>query len=139
MACWKTHEPTELLIKGRADRVTTDNSDYIVIPDLKTVPRGGASREEFTRDIYKWGYYRQAAFYLDFFGATFFVFIVVEKEPPYAVACYNLDARAIQLGRFENERDLALVKRCSDSGKWPAYPAGLGEISVPEWVLKRAW
>lgn len=136
VACWKTHEPTGLLIKGRADRVTSDNSDYIVIPDLKTVPRGGAARDEFTRDIYKWGYYRQAAFYLDLFGATFFIFIVVEKEPPYAVACYPLNARSVQLGRSENERDLALVKRCSQLGHWPAYPAGLGEISVPEWALK---
>ncbi len=137
VSIWKRHEPTGLLLKGRADRVTTDNNDFICIPDLKSCQRGGAAQDEFSRSIYNYGYERQAAYYLDLFGATFFIFIAVEKEAPYAVACYNLSPDSIALGRRQNERDLAIVNRCTETGVWPAYPEGLYTIGVPDWVLKR--
>lgn len=131
---FKIHEATGLLLKGRADRICMDNENRMVIPDLKTTQRGGASLESFTRDIFKWGYFRQGDFYLRLFGASFFIFIVIEKEAPYSVAVYCLDRRALDLGYAKNERDLARVKACQDSGVWPGYAESVTTISVPPWV-----
>lgn len=137
VACWKRHEPTGLLLRGRADRVTTDNQGYTCIPDLKTVPYGGAKESEFTRDIFKWGYHFQGAFYKDLFEASYFVFIVVEKEPPYAVACYNLSPEAVNYGRREYQAALEQVSTCAASNEWPSYSTGLNPITLPEWVLRK--
>ena len=136
VACFKIHERTGLLLRGRADRVCTDSNNYTVIPDLKTCQSGGASYDEFRKDIFKWGYHRQADFYLSLFDASFFVFIAVEKDPPYAVAVYDLESRDIELGRRENERDLSTIAECTKSGVWPAYPTGIRRISMPEWAFK---
>lgn len=137
VACFKMHEPTGLMLKGLADVVVSDDKNLMTIPDLKTCLIGGASKEEFSRTIYKYGYERQAAFYLDLFGATYFMFIAVEKEPPYAVACYNLDRESIERGRLANERDLMRVKTCMENNCWPAYSDTIETIGVPEWVKRR--
>jgi exodeoxyribonuclease VIII len=138
VSCWATHKPTGLLIKGRADRVTMDAQDRTVIVDVKTTDRGGASPAEFSRSILKWSYASQASFYCDLFGSTYFVFCVVEKEPPFAVNCFSLAPEAIQYGRNKYEKWLAKIKECAESGKWPAYSDDLQTISIPEWALKKA-
>lgn len=134
VAAFKRHEPTGLMLKGLADFLVTDDNLMTVIPDLKTTTEGGASEKEFSKTIYNYGYHRQAAFYLDLFGASHFVFIVVEKVAPYAVACYALDHDAIVLGRRENGADLLRVKQCIDSGIWPGYGDELKKIGLPVWV-----
>lgn len=136
VAAFKVHEKTGLMLKGLADFLVTDDNLMTVIPDLKTTTEGGASEKEFSKTIYNYGYHRQAAFYLDLFGATHFVFIVVEKVAPYAVACYALDHDAIAVGRWENERDLARVAECVRTGVWPGYPDVLLKIGLPEWARK---
>jgi exodeoxyribonuclease VIII len=110
VAAFKLHH-TGLLMKGLADCVCTDDNNMTTIPDLKTTGLGGASFYKFRKAIFDWGYHRQAAYYLDLFGASFFMFIVVEKEPPYAVACYNLLPASLHKGRSDNERDLE-KRRC---------------------------
>ncbi len=137
VSCWGKHRFTELLIKGRADRVTMDAKDAMTLVDVKTVGRGEASPEAFSRDLFKWKYHSQAAWYLDLFGASFFVFIVVEKEAPYAVACYNLDGPSIALGRELNDRRLAKIHECATAGKWPAYPEELRTINIPDWAIRK--
>jgi len=137
VSCWKIHPTTGLLIKGRADRVTTDNQERTTIVDVKTCGRGEASPGEFSRDLFKWKYHSQAAWYLDLFGASYFVFVVVEKEAPFAVACYNLDGPSLQLGRELNERRLAKIKECAESGKWPAYSEALNQINIPDWAIRK--
>lgn len=136
VAAFKKHS-TGLLIKGLADCLCTDDNEMTVVPDIKTTQEGGASMFEFRNSIVNWGYYRQAAFYLDLFGASFFLFIAVEKEPPYAVACYLADHDMIVQGRRENERDLARIAECEKTGVWPAYPSGIHSIGLPEWKKKQ--
>jgi len=76
VAAWTVDEETGLLLKGMADRVTTDNNGFTVVADLKTVKRGEADMESFSKSIFNWGYAYQAYFYSKLlFGATFFVFI----------------------------------------------------------------
>lgn len=110
-----------------------------ILPDLKTCE--SAAPEDFTKAIGNFGYYRQAAYYLDgckLAGRPFdaFVLIAVEKTPPYAVACYQIEPMAVQLGRVQYERDLAVYAECLASGNWPGYPERISALSVPQWMQR---
>lgn len=82
------------------------------------------------------GYDLQAAHYLD--GAFHcgglameFVFAVVEKEPPYAVAVYELDSESLAKAR---EARLAAMRAIADglaTGVWPAYGDGIETLTIP--------
>ena len=80
--------------KGKVDIL---NGNTIV--DIKTTQ--DASFEAFRRSAYKYGYNRQAAFYLDGFGAKEFVFIVIEKKAPYNIGVYHCSDDFIESGRDE--------------------------------------
>jgi len=80
--------------KGKVDIL---NGNTIV--DIKTTQ--DASFEAFRRSAYKYGYNRQAAFYLDGFGAKEFVFIVIEKKAPYNIGVYHCSDDFIESGRNE--------------------------------------
>ena len=130
------HGPTGLLRKGRMDVVATDDAGLTTIADVKTT--NDASPEEFARTIATWGYHRQAAYYIDLVGASFFVFIAVEKEPPYAVNVFALDEESIEIGRRDNEAALAKVAECTATGIWPAYGHEFNTISLPGWLKRPA-
>jgi PDDEXK-like domain of unknown function (DUF3799) len=137
VCCWRSDPKTGLLLKGRSDRVTVDSQNKTVIADLKTCGRGDAREGEFSKAIFNYGYDLQAAFYMDLFGASFFCFIAIEKEMPYAIQCFNLAPEAIVVGRRKYESYLATVKKCSETGNWPAYGDELKTISLPDWVMRK--
>ena len=95
-----TDEISGLQCKCRPDWLLDDGS---MIVDLKTTTED-ASPKEFQRSIAKWRYHCQASWYLD--GVQHatgkrpeqFVFIAVEKKPPYACAVYVADAQMIEIG-----------------------------------------
>lgn len=110
------------------------------IVDLKTTR--DASREAFARSIGSFGYHIQAAHY--WLGAehalnespAYWAFVVVEVEPPFAVACYVLDAASIRVGMYHCARAYRTFRQCIDSGEWPSYPETVEPISVPRHLLK---
>lgn len=129
---------TGLLCKSRYDRMTALNG-WSVIVDLKTA--ADASRRAFERSIAYYGYAEQAAFYLDGANALAprerkFIFIAVEKVRPYAVAVYELDEDAVQLGRDDYQRHLRTYAECVATGQWPGYPDGIDLISLPPWAFR---
>jgi hypothetical protein len=132
-----TDEETGIECRARPDALADDRSFVI---DLKTTD--DASPGAFERSIAKWGYHRQAAFYLDGVAAATgkrpeaFVFVVVERNAPHAVASYALTDDALEQGRRENRRLLALLKECRELGKWPGYPDSIQMISLPAWAKK---
>lgn len=137
VAAFKKHS-SGLMMKGLADCLCVDDRQFTTVPDLKTCAEGGASEHAFTKAIFQdWGYDRQAAYYLDLFGATYFVFIAVEKEPPYAVACYDLDAEDVAWARRANDAALHRIAECQKTGIWPAYATGITTLRAPEYVRKR--
>lgn len=130
-------ESTGLTLKGRMD---IWRPALGVIADIKSTRN--AEPWAFTSDIYKYGYHRQAALYMD--GATAcgeqptaFVLIAVESAAPYCVAVYALDAVALEVGRIENREALAKFAEARKSGVWPAYPDTIEQISVPNWAVNR--
>ena len=101
-----------------------------VAVDLKSTRTSG-SLDECRREVEKWGYFRQAALYID--GAEelhgrrpHFVFVFVSKVPPYRVETFELDDDFIRIGREQNEEALATYAACLKSGEW--VPKSFGRI-----------
>ncbi len=112
--------------------------DAGVILDLKTTQ--DASPAAFAKSCASFRYHVQAAWYLDSYHATTgdlplgFIFIAVEKTAPYAVALYELDAEAVELGRALARRDLARYANARELDCWPGYPDAVQSLSLPKWA-----
>ena len=112
---------TGLVCKARLDAF----SDGGVILDLKTAEN--ASEGAFTREAYKYLYTLQSAFYVH--GAQVlsgrkdwkFVFIVVEKAPPFGVHVFHADSTFLADGEILRRDLLARVAECEAAGVWPSY------------------
>jgi hypothetical protein len=146
---------TGVLCRCRPDWWRADG----ILVDLKTTD--DASPEEFGRSVLKWRYHVQAAMYLD--GTrraaeqggglelivdpakgegipafpNHFLFVVVEKKPPHAVAVYKLDSLSLQHGAAEYRRDLARYVDCLERDSWPAFGETVLQTGLPEWFLRR--
>jgi len=129
-----TDKATGVLCKARIDAYQESMS---LIVDIKTTQDG--SRSGFPRKLYSYGYHRQAAWYLTGMqangeAADHFVFCVVEKEAPNAVALYRLNDETIRLSRQENDRLLAVYAECLRTNHWPGYTQGIEDISIPDYA-----
>ena len=107
-----------------------------LIVDLKSTE--DASAAGFSRSCANYRYHVQAAYYLDIANAvmdrrfTAFVFIAVEKSPPYQVAVYHADYEMIMAGRMEYRRLVDLYHECRVFDHWPGLNDGRIEaISLP--------
>ncbi len=125
-----------LRLKARLDLLPDSGN---ALADLKTCE--SADDTAFAKSIDSYGYHYQAAFYLDvcaLAGRDFsqWIFIAVEKEPPFLCVAYNLDPLAIEYGRRLYNRDLQLYRTCLESGIWPGYAEELSCISLPPYRQK---
>ena len=127
-------DSTGMQMKCRPDWLTNCG----VVVDLKTTT--DASEHAFTRSVTGYGYHRQAALYLDGLNAIgeqydTFVFIAVEKEEPYRVEVYTLDADFVHAGRCDYRRLLYVEESCQLMTSWPAFQnSGITEIIKPAWI-----
>lgn len=128
--------------KGRLDR-PWDSNEAVV--DLKTII--SAEEARFEREAYRYGWHRQAAFYLDGSGAKTYYIVAIEKDEPYASNVFRAGKNFLAHGRMEYKGALAQIVKCrakygSEWGetKWPGYqwwnPAGC-EIDVPAYAKER--
>jgi exodeoxyribonuclease VIII len=78
------------------------------------------SPKAFIRDVYKWGYHLQAAFYCDALGIEKpeenFIFIACETNHPYSVQCYTLGKEHIEKGRAAYQQAMADWQFYLDTG-----------------------
>lgn len=123
--------------KMRADGIRRGDGG---IWDLKTTQ--DASRAAFGRTIAAYEYHAQAAFYVSgaehVIGRTpdFFAFIAVEKEAPFAVACYVLETAHLLAGARLTDEALSAYRQALDAGTWPAYPDLIQTAQLPAWALR---
>lgn len=132
-AVWRD-PATGVLCRGRFDDIARSVG---AVADLKSC--GDASPIRFPHAIYNYGYHLQAAMYLRGakalgIDADTFVFIAVEKEPPHAVAVYQLNGAAIADGERELDPLMELWARCEASGEWPGYSTDVVAIDLPMWA-----
>jgi PDDEXK-like domain of unknown function (DUF3799) len=127
-------EETGVPCRARPDFL---NAAHGVCMDLKTCQ--DASLGVFARSCANYTYHIQAAFYLSGLAAVKqphdkFIFVAVETEPPYAVACYELDAEDLRIGRVRYRHALAVYQQCLASDTWPSYPEEIRVLELPAWA-----
>jgi hypothetical protein len=121
--------------KGRPDFARFSDGALL---DLKTAL--DASPAAFARAAHGYGYGTQAAAYLAGAAALGFevrdyVLIVVEKGPPFGVACYRLPDAALELGRRRWREAVEVYRDCLERGTWPGYPETITELALPGWAM----
>jgi hypothetical protein len=123
---------TNVHCKGRVDGFNI-HEDYVI--DLKTTK----DARHFTDSIVKYGYHRQAAYYLDGLSAATgrqwskWYWIAVEIEPPFLCAVYEIAPLDLDIGRREYKELLKEYGECRKSGVYPGLPQTVQTIELPGW------
>lgn len=128
----------DLMIKGRLDRIAQDHSFII---DMKTCGRGAGDYGSCQRAIEKHEWHIQAAVYIEgVYELTGvkpdFMWLFVEKVPPFDVNVIPIDPESFAIGRWEMERRLVEYRRCLKDGKFPGYirdSRGVHRGGVTQW------
>jgi len=107
--------------EGQKVRVRPDCLNKIedFISDVKTCQDN--SPIAFKRDVYKYGYHLQAAFYCDMLNVSEFRFIAVETNYPFSVEVYSLSNEMIDQGRKAWKRAFADWKIYKETGIVSGY------------------
>lgn len=132
------HDQThDVMAKARPDFWREDG----IVIDLKTT--ADASENEFQKSIANYGYDVQAFMQMEAVERVTgtrpqaFVFVAVEKEPPYACAFYQADDDLLRCGEYRYHMLMGKYAACMKSGKWPGYGSLVRPIGPPEWFVKR--
>jgi hypothetical protein len=144
-----TDDDSGVQCKARIDALPKEHSvwDRCVI-DVKTTT--DASAMEFQRTAFNFGYYLAAAHYLAATNALLpdnkrdrFIFIVIEKEPPFLVAIYELDDDALRMGSLNRKILLGQWATCESNhtrgrpNAWPGFPVEIQDLSLPDYAYTR--
>ncbi len=124
---------------GKLCRCRTDFRNMAhngMVVDLKST--NDASYHGFSKSVGDFRYFVQDAFYMDGLRAcgefpAAFVFVAVEKLPPYGVGVYVLDKEAKWIGAETYRTNLELYARCHKEDIWPAYPTDIRELNLSKW------
>lgn len=136
-----TDELTGEACKCRPD-ILFDAGETHIIADVKTCT--DASADAFARDAVKYGYTMQAAMYTEGLrrcsGTAYdFLFLCVEKAPPYAINLLQADELFLQHGEDTFRELIGIYHDCRLSGSWYGYegPFGMiGNLSLPNYLRK---
>lgn len=126
---------TGMLCRCRPDWLRPDG----VMMDLKSTD--DASPDAFARAIVKWSYAIQSAHYragskaINGVEPGPWIFVAVEREPPYACAVYVADEAMLAHGRAERSRIMRAIEQSIRTNRWPAYSEQAQTISLPTWSL----
>lgn len=120
------------LIKCRTDYLAGD-----LIVDVKSTD--DASPTGFGKSAANFRYPIQVAWYHDVLDAAFgehpqhWVFLAVEKKPPYAIGIYFAERDQVARARVAARRDFMRIVECKRSGQWPDYGVEAMPLSLPAW------
>jgi exodeoxyribonuclease VIII len=135
---WKDAE-TGLECKCRPDFLLDDGSTIV---DLKTTE--SASPADFMQSIVKFRYHVQAAWYLHGVEQATgkrpeqFVFVCIEKRPPFACAVYVAAPEMVQIGWDTARANLNRLAECMAADAWPGYSDQVELINLPAWMRPKA-
>lgn len=65
-----------------------------------------------------------------------FLFLVAERDAPFAVACYQASYDMLTNGRTKLNRSLSQFAKCQISNIWPGYDSTIKAIELPAWANK---
>ena len=118
------------------------NVEKGVLFDLKSTE--DASPEGFARTVAKYRYHVQDAFYRHVVASATncdaddlsFIFVAVEKKPPFAVALYTLDELAKLQGWVSAREDLRTFREASERDNWTGYSPKIETLALPRWAVE---
>lgn len=125
--------------KARLDRIV---DDYII--DLKTAI--STQPDDFARKAYELGYHRQAYWFSEAFEQEFgkkpegFLFISVEKTPPYNVVVYAATEFFIEVGAIDSRKLLNTYHECKETNNWFGYDGAnydVQDLNLPNYVISK--
>lgn len=120
--------------KCRADCITKIG-DMPLIVDFKTA--ANADTDTFMRHAIKYGYHLQAAMYCEGVKANTgvehgFVFVVIEKDPPYAINIVQADEAFIRYGHGVFRDLIGVYHDCKITNNWYGYMGKSNAINMLE-------
>ena len=127
--------------KCRTD-VLTYVGENLIIVDLKTTDC--AETDAFTRSAVKYGYDLQSAMYIEGVKANtgrepLFVFIAIEKKPPYAINILQADKLLIRRGYDLFRELIGIYHDCKTTNNWYGYLGRYNQINnlaLPAYLSK---
>lgn len=136
-----TDEMTGEECKCRVDVLNTEYSQPIIV-DVKTT--ADASTEAFIRSAINYGYDLQSAMYSDGVEKNIgkkplFVFIAVEKEPPYAVNILQADELLLRRGYDLFREYIGVYHWCKENNNFYGHLGRLNQINtlaLPSYLAK---
>lgn len=126
--------------RSRVDWLTTiDGKPYLV--GLKTARN--CAHYAFAAQAAKLGYHWAWAYYEDAYTAITgkrpcSIEIVVEVEPPHAVAVYRIPDDIIEQGREEYWAAAKLLAECEATNEWPGPAPMIEDLTLPSWAYTQA-
>ena len=133
-----TDPETGVRLRARADWLTLIN-ERLTCVDLKTGVT--ANPTELVRPFWKFGYHVQASWYrrllieIGLHHDPDFVFVTVEKEPPYLVTVVRYDSAAMAEGERLGRAAIDTYVECMRTGVWPSYVDQAVEIGLPPYAF----
>lgn len=110
-----------------------------LIVDLKTTDNARSS--SFAKTIHNFGYHISAAMYQDGFMQYYqtnepppFIWLVAEREAPYAVIAYSPDDETLYKGHDKKSQALSTLAECLKTNHFPAYSSDILTIEMPKWA-----
>ena len=133
VSVWGQHGETKLLTKCRCDWLRNDG----IVIDLKTSV--SSSPDKFSLECAKYNYALQQTHYMDTlltsgYPQSEFLFVVIEKEPPFLCQCYVLDKHSVNMAEQTYHKTLFHICRCQNDDEWPPYTDDTA-LSLPIWKI----
>ena len=127
--------------KARYDALVEVNGQPIIV-DLKTTT--DASTDAFMRSAVRMGYHFQAAMYSEGYKQNTgkipkFVFIAIEKEPPYSVNILQSDDAFLQCGYDIFRELIGIYSECKRTGVFYGYLGAynaINNLGLPAYLAK---
>jgi hypothetical protein len=132
---------TGLLRKSRPDMRLEDRDSDLTLTDLKSTFYGGASPPVWSAHCARMGLHYQDAFYSDIYKDLlgpnpFFIFLVVERKPPYACRVFQIHNEGRMVARERYKRALERFAKCRADQNWTPYDEEIETIRLPNWEIR---
>ena len=132
-----TEAETGIELKCRPDILLPELG---IIADLKSCV--SADTESFSKECLRLGYDVQAAMYTEGVKETHpgeyaFMFIAVEKNPPYSVNVTEMDPAFVDYGRIRYKALLSVYAECARTGNWYGLNGAenvINRLELPKWA-----
>lgn len=136
-----TDEMTGEQCKCRTDVITEIDGTNIIV-DLKSADN--AETEAFTRSAIKYGYDLQAAMYTEGVQKNtgkkyIFVFVVIEKKPPYAINILQADELLMRRGYDIFRELIGIYHDCKQTNNWYGFLGKynmINNLALPSYLAK---